>query len=140
VHVGVRVFSKLFEMGGQRVLNLYFDGRPLVRLPRAERVEHGDAEVVLGYGGCDDGLAGGQNEGRSSVRGGRPLPGRIEDPAQKIQPLIFLGDAGEVARRRVARRALTCAFEVRATVGGVAGGEVGGLDGAPPAPEFRPPG
>ena len=74
MHVGVRVFSKLFEMGGQWVLDLHLDGAPLVRLPRAERVEHGDAEVVLGYGGCDDGLAGSQGEGRSSGRAGRPCP------------------------------------------------------------------
>ena len=98
---------------------------------------NGDAEVVLGDDGRDDGLAGSQGEGRSCVGGGGSLPGRIEDPAQKIQPLIFFGDAGEVARWRVARRALAGAFEVRAAGRGVAGGEVGGLDGAPPAPKLR---
>ena len=79
-------------------------------------------------------------EGRVKVAfaagGGRPLPGRIKDPAQEIQPLIFLADAGEVARRRVARRAFAGAFKVRATGGGVAGGQVGGLDGTASAPKF----
>jgi hypothetical protein len=65
VHVGVRAFSKLVEMGRERVVDLHLDGAPLVRLPRAERVNNGDAEVVLGDDGRDDGLAGGQSEGRS---------------------------------------------------------------------------
>ena len=45
--------------GDPTLFDLHFDGAPLVGLPRAERVENGNAEIVLGDDGRDDGLAGG---------------------------------------------------------------------------------
>ena len=37
VHVRVRVFSKLIEMGGQRIVDLHLHGAPLIRLPCPQR-------------------------------------------------------------------------------------------------------
>ena len=58
-------------------------------------------------------------------------------PAEKIQPLKFLANTGEVAGRRVARRALSGSLKVGAAVGDVAGGEVRRFDGAPPTAQLR---
>ena len=107
MHVGIRVLSELFEMGVERVDDFHLDGAQLVRLPRAERVEDGDAEVVVRDHGRDDGLAGSPSTGidlsyipaaeRDSYLNSRDFADHLQTSTRKGRHPSALSQIGGVA-------------------------------------------